>query len=151
MPRLDALADPFRLGVVRYLDRHPDASAPDVAAGLGLHLNTARAHLGALVDARVAGRTSDSGGRPGRPTVRYRLQEGWLPDGDELLSLSGLLATAILRLDPDPEKLREVANEWGRRWSAHGAESVEARLKDALARLGFAARVVNGRLVLSAC
>src|SRR3954452_14922527 len=97
MPRLDALADPFRLGVVRYLDRHPDASAPDVAAGLGLHLNTARAHLGALVDARVAARTSASGGLAGRLSVLYRLEEGSLPDFDELICFSGLLATAILR------------------------------------------------------
>jgi predicted ArsR family transcriptional regulator len=152
MHGLDALVDPFRLAVARYLGRHPDATAPQVAAGVGVHLNTARAHLAALVDAGVAERITDGGGRPGRPAVRYRLEAGWGPRGDELLSLSSLLASAILRLDADPQELRDVATEWGRRWSpGDGNGSVDARLTEALGRLGFTARVIDGRLSLSAC
>ncbi|HLM31691.1 MAG TPA: helix-turn-helix domain-containing protein [Solirubrobacterales bacterium] len=152
MPRLDALADPFRLAVARYLDSHPDATAAEVAAGVGVHLNTARAHLAALVAAGAVRRITAGGGRPGRPAVRYRLEAGWTPQGDELLSLSSLLASTILRLDADPEELRAVATEWGRGWSLQeGEDSVEARLTDALGRLGFSARVIDGRLSLSGC
>jgi predicted ArsR family transcriptional regulator len=152
MPPVEAIADPVRLAVARYLHRRPEASATDVATGIGVHLNTARSHLTALVDAGVVERTSDSGGRRGRPTVRYRVRADWAPQGDELLSLTSLLATAIVRLDADPDQLHGVASDWGRRWSAAaGEQSIESRLSGALARLGFAARVIDGRLRLSAC
>jgi predicted ArsR family transcriptional regulator len=150
--RLEPLAEPFRLAVARYLGRHPGATAPQVADGVRVHLNTARSHLAALVEAGVAERISDSTGRAGRPTVRYRLEEGWTPQGDELLSLSSLLATAILRVDVDPDELRAVATEWGRRRSAaDGARPVESRLTEALGSLGFNARIIDGCLALSAC
>jgi predicted ArsR family transcriptional regulator len=152
MSRLDTLADPLRLAIARFLGEHPDATAPEVAAGAGVHLNTARAHLAALIDAGIAERSSESAGRRGRPAVRYRLEGGWEPEGDELLSLSSLLAAAVLRVDTKADELRAVARDWGRRWSVReGAHSVESRLTHALARLGFVARVNDGRLVLSAC
>jgi predicted ArsR family transcriptional regulator len=152
MPPLEAIADPVRLAVARYLRRRPEASATEVAGGIGVHLNTARSHLTALVDVGVVERISDSGGRRGRPTVRYRVRDDWAPQGDELLLLSSLLATAIVRLDADPDQLRDVASEWGRRWSAAaGGQSIESRLTGALARLGFAARIIDGRVRLSAC
>jgi predicted ArsR family transcriptional regulator len=152
MTRLDAIADPVRLAVARHLAGRSSASASEVAEGVGVHLNTARKHLGGLVDAAVAERVNVSAGRRGRPIVRYRLSEGWAPEGDELLSLSALLAAAVLRLDADPAQLRAAALAWGRRWArAAGSQSVEAQLTAALGRLGFQARVLDGHLVLSAC
>src|ERR671910_283568 len=109
MARLEAIADPVRLAVARYLAGRSGASATEVAEGVGVHLNTARKHLGALVDAAVAERVNVSAGRRGRPIVRYRLSESWAPEGDELLSLSALLAAAVLRLDADPAELRAAA------------------------------------------
>jgi predicted ArsR family transcriptional regulator len=152
MTHLEAVADPVRLAVARHLGEALGASASEVADGVGIHLNTARAHLAALVDAGVAERVSESAGRRGRPVVRYRLSEGWVPRGDELLSLASLLASAVLRVEADPAELRSVGREWGRRWVAAGdARPVEAQLSEALRRLGFEARVVDERLVLSAC
>jgi predicted ArsR family transcriptional regulator len=152
MQSLDALADPVRLAVTRYLAAHPSASAGEVAAGAGVHLNTARAHLGALHDAGVVERVSASEGQRGRPVVRYRLIDGWAPAGEMLLPLSELLAAAVLKLDADPGEIRDLGFEWGRRWAGDSSpQPIENQLAAALARLGFGARVSEHRLMLSDC
>jgi len=82
---LESIADPTRLAITRYLAAHPSCSAPQLAGGAGVHLNTARAHLAALEKAGLAKREPERG-RVGRPIVRFRLVEGWQPRGDELLA-----------------------------------------------------------------
>ena len=152
MGRVDAIADPVRLAVARYLAANPSSSAQDVAAAVRVHLNTARAHLGALAEAGVVTRSAEPRGGRGRPVVRYRLREGWSPGGDELLPLSELLASALLRVGVDPDELRSLGVEWGRRWARDPAlPSIEERLAAALARLGFRANMTRGRIALSAC
>src|SRR5215210_7608966 len=66
MARHDVLADPVRLAVARRLARGR-ASASEVARSVGVHLNTARAHLAALAEAGVASREHDPPGGRGRP------------------------------------------------------------------------------------
>jgi predicted ArsR family transcriptional regulator len=149
--RLESIADPVRLGVARHLADHPTASAQDVAAGVGVHLNTARSHLAALEEAGVLDRVSESGGRRGRPIVRYRLVKDWAPAGEELLSLSRLLAAAVHGVDHDAGELRDLAHEYGKGFAKGASGPTEERLTAALDRLGFRARLIDGRLVLSDC
>lgn len=151
MPSLDPIADPVRLAIARYLARHPASSAREVAAGAGVHLNTARAHLAALEGAGVAARLSERG-QVGRPVVRYSLVDDWQPGGEALLGLSSLLASALLGLDADRDGLYELGRAWGRRWAgAAGSQPVAERLVSALRRLGFQARSREGRLELASC
>jgi predicted ArsR family transcriptional regulator len=149
--RLESIADPTRLAVTRYLAAHPSCSAPQVASGTGVHLNTARAHLTALEKAGLTKREAERG-RVGRPIVRFRLIEDWQPRGDELLALSSLLAAALAEVDADPGTLRAAAVRWGRQWTSGGSfERIEERLVGALRRLGFRAEAHDGRLELAEC
>lgn len=149
--RLDTIADPTRLAITRYLATHPGASAPEVARGARIHLNTARSHLAALERAGLLQRSAE-GGRVGRPVVRFRLTEDWQPEGDELLGLSSLLASALTDAKADPARLRQAALTWGRRWtSGTSFERIEERLVAALRRLGFRAETRDGRLALAEC
>lgn len=151
MTSFELLADPARLAVARSLAEARDPSAPEIAEATGLHLNTVRAHLQALESAGAVERSSASGGAPGRPVVRYRLRREFVPSGEELLPLSGLLADALLASDPDPAALREAAVEWGRRWSSEGEGPVEERLVEALERLGFNVELEGRRVTLRDC
>jgi len=146
------IANRARLAVARRLAEVPGASAPELAAATGLHLNTVRTHLRALESDGAVERLAESGGRPGRPVVRYRLRRGPVPTGDEFLPLSALLATALAGLGPGPERVREAGLDWGRRWSrGEGGEDAVERLRLALERLGFAVELDGERLRLSAC
>src|SRR5919204_4467973 len=127
-------------------------SAAEIAAAIGVHLNTARAHLAALTEAGAVERSSNSSGGRGRPFLRYRLRGERVPSGDELLPLAQLLGSAVMRLRRDSRKLRALAREWGRRWSAERAElPMEGRLVTAFERLSFRAVVSGERLELSGC
>jgi predicted ArsR family transcriptional regulator len=79
MSHLESIADPTRLAVTRYLAAHPDASAPEIARGTRVHLNTARSHLAGLEEAGLVKRKTE-GGRIGRPVVRFHLVEDWIRD-----------------------------------------------------------------------
>lgn len=151
MGGLASLADPVRLAIARYLAAHPGSSAPEVAKGTGVHLNTARSHLAALEGVGRVRRDSRRG-RVGRPIVRFRLVDDWQPRGDELLALSSLFASALIEVGVDPRRLREVAVQWGRRWGrGNDPVPVEERLVAALRRLGFGAAVRDGRIELAEC
>jgi len=149
---VESIANRPRLAVARRLAEVPSASAPELAEATGLHLNTVRAHLRALESDGAVERLAASGGRPGRPVVRYSLRRAPVPAGDEFLPLSGVLATALAALGPGPERVREAGLDWGRRWSdgADGEGAVD-RLRRALERLGFAVELDGERLRLSAC
>jgi predicted ArsR family transcriptional regulator len=152
-PMLDALAARSRLAVLRRLDLAPDSSAPELAKATGLNLNTVRTHLRALESSGIAERGEVRHGRRGRPTIRYRLREGVVPAGDELIPISSVLAGALARLGPKAEAAcAEEGADWGRRWSrARLDEPPEARLRSALERLGFAVAISGGEMQLSQC
>ena len=147
MARLDVLADPVRLAVARRLARGR-ASASEVARSVGVHLNTARAHLAALAEAGVASREQDPADGPGRPVVRYRLKGDWQPSGDDLLGLAQLLASA---LSGRPERSRDRARRWGKRAAGDQPSAPDGDLRGMLHRLGFEARVEQNELTLSNC
>jgi len=112
----------------RVLELLREAAAPlgvrEVAERCGLHLNTARFHLDALVAAGLA--TRDRGpnpaawrpgrsGRPGRPAIGYRAAGGEGPAGERRYRLlAEMLASMIAGLLPDPATTAEQAGrEWG--------------------------------------
>ena len=147
MKGIDTIADPVRLALVRFLaDRA--ASAREIADGIGVHLNTARSHLQALVDAGVVERKNDPGPGRGRPVVRYRIKEGWRPAGDEFLSLAELMGTAVGR---GVAQGRARARRWGRAAANAGTRSSRADLEEMLSGLGFATAVSEDELRLSNC
>lgn len=151
MSRVEAIADPAKLAIVRWLAECPAASAGEIAVGVGIHLNTARAKLAALHRAGIVERFSDSRGRRGRPTVRYRVVSGWAPRGDELLVLARVLAESIVDADTDPGGLYEAAFRWGQRQRAAGPDATPASLEQAMGSLGFSASFVEDRMTLSSC
>src|SRR5262245_52616448 len=149
---VDVLAYSSRLAVARRLRQAPDSSAPELADATGLHLNTVRAHLGILEEAGAVERLVDSGGRPGRPVVRYRLRRVLAPPDDELLPLTTLVAAALTQEKPRAASLKAAGAEWGRRWAREPAgDNAEARLLGGVHELGFNASIQGRRLKLSGC
>src|SRR2546423_14681423 len=152
MSRLDAVAAPIRLRIVRRLAETPRATLPELADAAGVHLNTVRPHVQALEEAGVLTRERQVPQGRGRPPVGYRLAEGWTGPTTDFLGLAELLAATLVRTSPSTDALRAVGLEWGR-WllGRPGAHDVEEELPLALERLGFHAHVSDGRLELTGC
>jgi predicted ArsR family transcriptional regulator len=150
---LDTIASRSRLAVLRRLDAAPNSSAPELAAATGLHLNTVRAHLRALESAGIAERETKPAGGPGRPTVRYRLRRSILPDGEELLPLSALLAGALTGFGPEAlAASRAQGEDWGREWGRRCSGEGPAQCAcSALERLGFAVALEADHMRMSNC
>ena len=92
MAWLEAIADPIRLGIVRELSRHPEASLNELAEAVTAAPETIRRHVRQLERAGVVEalpRAPDGESR-GRPPVRYRLTTP--PENSEALAL-GLTST----------------------------------------------------------
>lgn len=94
---------------------HQPMSVEDVANEVGIHVNTARFHLEALVDAGLAMRETEALGKPGRRRVLYT---GVQPNHEPVESyrlLASMLAAAVGRRCPEPgANMYEVGREWGR-------------------------------------
>jgi DNA-binding transcriptional ArsR family regulator len=144
MTRLETLADPLRLEIVHHLERHGDASPAELADAAGVHLNTVRPHLAELeADGALERVASPPAGR-GRPALRYRLVPGWTLPSTDFRGLAEVLAAALARRGASADEVHEVGVAWGRRL---GDQDVPV----ALERLGFDARVEDGRLELASC
>src|SRR5690606_31678041 len=125
----------------------------DVAARIGVHANTVRFHLDALVTSgAVEGITEPSSGR-GRPRTVYAPRRGMDRGGQrEYLLLARIL---LSRLASDEADAETAAVEAGRAWGGHllppvppfrtveAREAVE-RLTGLLADLGFDPAPVHG-------
>jgi predicted ArsR family transcriptional regulator len=113
-----------------------------VADELGIHPNTVRFHLEALLSTGQVESVETDRVKPGRPALMFRAVEGMDPAGPrDYRMLAGILADALAG-QPDPAQ-RAVAA--GRAWTKHRsdivtsrepAESVD-RMIDLLAELGF--------------
>ncbi len=118
----------------------------EIADRLGVHPNTVRFHLDALVARgqveRVLGETT---GR-GRPPQRFTTRQGMDPDGPRSYRLLAEIGLSTMAADPDPGA-KAVAT--GRAWggflvkrpppaAATTGEEAVGRLVDLLADLGFA-------------
>ena len=151
MSALDAIADPVRLGLVRHLARTDAATLPELAKSAGVHLNTVRPHVEALVEAGALVREPQAPSGRGRPRIGYRLADDWSPPTTDYLGLAGLLAAALARDGRDRVRLREIGFEWGREAQRRARTDGARDLPRVLERLGFAARVSEERLDLSSC
>lgn len=145
-PRGDVLSAE-RARVLEDLQRRQDPpTSAAVARGLGLHTNTARLHLEALVERGLVERFNSAPQGRGRPAVRYRaVAQHSEPDRRvrDLAGLAGALSAHIQRTSPDPAAAaRSVGNDWAGSFdTASGdtgamANPVEVAV-DRLDQLGF--------------
>jgi len=121
----------------------------EVAQRTGLHPNTARFHLEALVEAGLAVRETEDRETPGRPRISYRAAADGAGGRRRYRLLAEMLTTLIAGTMPDPG---QAADEAGREWGAYLAEQpppyqrltateAVARLTAIMEGLGFAPRV----------
>ena len=124
----------------------------DIADQAGLHPNTARFHLDALVDAGLAARAPKERTTPGRPSMAYRAVAGGEPMGwRRYRLLAEMLTSLIAGMLPKPgEAAGEAGREWGRYLTEPPppyqrldvGEAVE-RLTATMAEIGFAPEAVT--------
>ena len=128
------------------------AGVRDIADQAGLHPNTARFHLDALVDAGLAARAPKERTTPGRPSMAYRAVAGGETMGRRRYRLlAEMLTSLIAGMLPKPgEAAGEAGREWGRYLTEppppyqrlDAGEAVE-RLAATLAEIGFAPEAVT--------
>lgn len=152
-----ALADPSR---ARLLERLRSSEQPlsvdELAAELGLHPNTVRAHLLVLEETELVFSSSEHVGRPGRPRRLFAA----IPEEAE--AEHGLLASALASsLEPLPNGA-DVAETAGRSWGGVLVERLEPgrapdeaacveRVATLLRRRGFAPEQGPTGLVMRRC
>ena len=133
------------------LDALRSASAPlrvqEVARRTGVHANTARFHLDALVDAGLATREVLARAAPGRPSFGYAAAgQGPAAGHRQYRLLAEMLSSLIEGLLPDPgQAAAEAGREWGRYLTERpapyqriSADEAVSRLLAVLAGVGFA-------------
>ncbi|MFE9094276.1 helix-turn-helix transcriptional regulator [Streptomyces sp. NPDC007264] len=123
-------------------------AAPVTSAALarvcGLHTNTVREHLDALVDLDLAFRERAPAAGRGRPAWRYRAALPQQSPVREYAGLAAVLAAQIARTSPDPQAAAVAAGEeWGRALVAGQApgrspEEARGRIVALLGEIGFA-------------
>ena len=137
----------------------------EVAQRMGLHPNTARFHLEALVDAGLATRETEDRETPGRPRIGYRAVADGPAGRRRYRLLAEMLTSLVAGTMPEPGKAAEAT---GREWGAYlteqpppyqrpsAAESI-VKLTAIMADLGFAPQAEAGdhdgqyRLCLRQC
>jgi predicted ArsR family transcriptional regulator len=167
-----ALSSPVRSHLLRLLldEADPGGSegvstdavgeVPALAAALGLHVNTVRAHLAVLQDAGLVRSAPDARGRPGRPRLVFRSTDeaaaalaprtrGESEPGYRVLA--GLLADQLAASNDQPaEVAAELGASWGRsavvdEAASHlGAEGAIERVIGLLDEAGFGPERIGG-------
>jgi predicted ArsR family transcriptional regulator len=123
----------------------------EVAEQTGLHPNTARFHLDALVDAGLAMRKAQPRSSPGRRSLAYQVKDGDGPAGRRRYRfLAEVLTSMIAGVMPQPDAAAaEAGREWGRYLTEQpppyqrpdAAQAIE-KLTAALEEIGFAPEAV---------
>jgi predicted ArsR family transcriptional regulator len=137
------------------LARLRDADRPltvtDVAALTGLHVNTARFHLDALVSEGLAERSAEERDVPGRPRILYTAR-GELPGPRSYGLLAEMLTGLVASLADAGPAATEAGRAWGRHLVERAAPSQRVDAADAVARLnrvldaiGFQPEVRRGK------
>lgn len=152
MQRLDAIADPVRVRIVRHLEEYAGANLSDLAAAAEVHPNTVRLHLAALEDAGVLHAEPGESHARGRPPLRYRLADDWVQPASDFRGMAEVLAAALCRSGATQGDVHAVGFEWGRYLLGRPGEHEPRRdLPRALESIGFDAKVDGDQLTLSAC
>jgi len=119
----------------------------EIAGQTGLHPNTARFHLDALVEAGLAERAPQPRPTPGRPSMAYQATGGDGPAGQRRYRLLAEMLTSMITgvMAQPGEAATEAGREWGRYlteqpppYQRAGAEQAIERLTGALTEIGFA-------------
>lgn len=105
-----------RLDVLRLLrTAGTSLSIGELSDQLGMHPNTVRFHLGALVDGGLVQRTDSAPRAPGRPPLLFAPVRGMDPGGARRYRLlSGALAQALEGAPDVRERALAAGREWGR-------------------------------------
>lgn len=134
-----------------------DSSEPRSIAGLadelGIHPNTVRFHLNALVQAGIVEQATAATGGPGRPPVLFRAARRMNPDGPTNFQLLADIMTSYFTASTDEPGATAV--ELGRQWGSSlvkcrpgrepsGPQALAA-LTEVLAEVGFAPEPPSGR------
>ena len=141
----------------KVLDLLRAAGAPlgvrQVADRAGLHANTARFHLDALVEAGLAARAPLARSGPGRPSTAYWAVEGGGGAGRRRYRLlAEMLSSLIAGVMPEPgQAAAEAGREWGRYLTEQpapyrrlDADEAVGRLTATLEEIGFAPEPAAG-------
>lgn len=124
----------------------------EIAKRLGLHPNTARFHLDALVDAGLAVRSTEQRAAPGRPRTLYTSAPGSARVGRRSYQLLAEILTSYIagRVDKPAQAALEAGEAWGRYlagphapFETVGPEAATRRLVDLLDDIGFSPEVVD--------
>ncbi|WP_156907801.1 helix-turn-helix transcriptional regulator [Corynebacterium freiburgense] len=121
------------------------AKASDIAAKLGMHINTVRGHLDELSDLQAIVTEREKTHGRGRPSVIFHAR---IPSGSEVLSEHAALVHALVDHlgDPHDPKVQETATDIGREWARKiersgktwsTPEEAAKALTRALRQLGF--------------
>ncbi|HVU60711.1 MAG TPA: helix-turn-helix domain-containing protein [Mycobacteriales bacterium] len=129
------------LGLLRGSERA--LSAAEVAAAIGLHLNTARFHLDGLVDDGLVERVSEPREQPGRPRILYS-SRGPVPGPRSYALLAEMLTGLVASLEDAGPAAVDAGRAWGRHLverpapseSIDDAEAID-RLNQVLEAVGF--------------
>lgn len=135
-----------------------------VSEQAGLHPNTARFHLDALVDVGLATRRPQPRSTPGRPSMIYEVADSDGPVGRRRYRLLAEMLTSMIAgvMAQPSEAAAEAGREWGRYLTEQlppyarldPGQAVE-RLTEALEEIGFAPESVaedgSFRLLLRQC
>ncbi|MDQ2797493.1 MAG: ArsR family transcriptional regulator, partial [Actinomycetota bacterium] len=134
------------------------SSVADLADELGVHPNTVRFHLGALIEQGRVERIVGLSTGPGRPPLGYRLRPGMDPQGPTNYRLLATMLTAYLAMSTKTPAL--AAAELGRAWGPTLIERstrpaptrvtkprAVAQIVDMLADLGFGPEPPSARAV----
>ena len=134
-PRPDTAIDGRRaevLGALRRADR--PCSAAETAAATGLHLNTARFHLDALVADGLAERKAEPRDVPGRPRILYTAG-GQIPGPRSYKLLAEMLTGLVASLADAGTVSVDAGKAWGRHLVERAAPSEQVDAAEAIARL----------------
>ena len=109
-------------------------SVAEVASATGLHANTARFHLDALVNDGLAERATEPRETPGRPKVLYSA-EGPAPGRRSYGLLAEMLTGFVSSLDDSRTSAIGIGKAWGRHLVERAAPSQHVDVEEALTRL----------------
>ena len=121
----------------------------EVAEQAGLHPNTARFHLDALVAAGLAAREPRPRETPGRPSMLYQVTDNDGPTGQRRYRLLAEMLTSMIGVMPESsEAAVEAGREWGRYLTeqpppyqrSDAREAIE-KMAATLAEIGFAPEI----------
>lgn len=156
----DAPLSRQRLTVLEDVRANAPVRVAHAAARLGVHANTVREHLDALVELGLLERTTETSGGRGRPAALYR------PSGADpvvlardFAGLAAALAGHLARTSSDPDHdARAAGRDWGRELidpTMTADDDPRRAVLDILTRLGFApdadGEVVGRGIALRRC